>query len=132
MSNTAIPKGTSNQDIEARRRIIEAHLNKIKGNSFKCPCLGGVPVLLIGRGISEISAHASKSYKSTLAAIRLPELIENSYFYKMYLPKENAQKKKFKFIFLYELHCKIENGYAKVMVGVREEAKFLQYCVTVK
>lgn len=86
--------------------------------------------MLIGRGIAEISAHASKRYKSTIEAIRYPELLEKAYFYKMHLPKENSQRKKFKFIFLYELHCKTENGYAKLMVGVREEAKFLQYCVT--
>ena len=50
---------------------------------------------------------------------------------KMHLPKTGTQTKRFKFIFTYELHVNIENlGLVKLTVGVRENAHFLQYCVT--
>ena len=126
----AIPTGASKADINARRRIIEAELSRLKGRSFRCPCLGGVPVGIIGDSIGEIAAHASKSLRSTTAALRLPDMISNAYFFKMHLPKNNKQRKKFKFIFIYELHSHLETGYAKLMVGVRSEGRFLQYCIT--
>lgn len=126
-----IPKGTSKSDIETRRRIIEAHLGKIKGKSFRCPCLGGVPVFITSRGINETSAHASKTLKSTMAALQLPALIHNAKFYRMHLPKENGQKYKMKFEFIYELHSKTENtGICKLLIGVRISAQFLHYSIT--
>lgn len=127
-----IPRGASKENIEARRKIIEKELSKLKGKSFKCPCLGGVPVKVIGDSVSEIATHAAKSQRSTIAALNLPNMIRDSRFFKMHLPKDNRQRKRFKFIFLYELHCPIENGYAKLTIGVRSEGRFLQYCITVQ
>ena len=127
-----IPKGASKSDIETRRRLIEAELSQLKGKSFKCPCLGGVPVFLTAKGINEISGHSAKSYKSTSAALRLPELIRNAGFWKMHLPKDNGQKHRFKFVFIYELHAKTDDlGTVKLMIGVRINALFLHYSVTV-
>ena len=126
-----IPKGNSKGDIEKRRGIIESGLAKYKGKSFKCPCLGGVPVIVSGKSIDEISAHASKHHDSTAAALRLPSLIKSARYHRMYIPKENGQRKKFGFIFLYELHCDTTRfGTVKLTVGVREDTHFLQYCVT--
>lgn len=126
-----IPKGTSKADIETRRRIIESHLNKIKGKSFKCPCLGGVPVFVTARGISETAAHAAKSRKSTMAALELPEIIKNARFHKMHIPKDNGQRTRMKFEFIYELHSKTDYGNCKLIVGVRISSQFLHYSVTV-
>lgn len=128
---TEIPKGDSKSDIEKRRDIIRTGLAKYKGKSFKCPCLGGVPVIVSGKSIDEISAHASKRYESTAASLRLPTLIRNAAFHRMYIPKDNGQRKRFGFIFLYELHCNTKRfGIVKLTVGVREDTHFLQYCVT--
>lgn len=49
----------------------------------------------------------------------------------MHLPKNNKQKTVFKFIFLYELHSETAYGTSKIMIGVRNNAKFLQYCITI-
>ena len=126
-----IPKGRSDQDIAVRRNIIKEALVKMKGQTVQCHCLGGVPVVIIGDSINEIANHASKGYKSTLAALLLPEMIENAVYYRMHLPKNNQQRKKFRFIFIYELHCKtMKYGTVKIMVGVRENARFLQYSLT--
>lgn len=128
-----IPKGTSKQDIESRRRIIKTHLNKIKGKSFKCPCLGGVPVRIESKSIDEIAEKAGLSYSSTKTAMQLRQLIREARFVKMTLPQDNSsQKKKFQLIFMYELQATTKDGRkAKLTIGVREfPLKFLQYCVT--
>lgn len=128
-----IPKGTSKADIETRRRIIEAHLGKIKGKSFRCPCLGGVHVRVEAKSIDEIAEKAGLSYSSTKAALQLRNLIREARFVRMTLPKDNAsQKKKFQLIFMYELQATTTDGrIAKLTIGVREfPLKFLQYCVT--
>ena len=131
MRTSNIPKGRSAQDIAARRDIIKEALSETKGKTFPCPCLGGVPVDIIGDSINEIANHASKGYKSTMAALKLPEMIANAGYYRMHLPKRNQQRKKFRFIFVYELHCPTkEYGLVKVMIGVRENARFLQYSLT--
>lgn len=126
-----IPRGRSEQDIATRRNIIKESLSELKGTTISCPCLGCVPVSIVGDSINEIANHASKGYKSTLAALLLPEMIENAFYYRMLLPKNNQQRKKFRFIFVYELHCQtMEYGTVKVMIGVRENARFLQYSLT--
>jgi len=134
MSNTAIPKGTSKQDIEARRWIIKAQLSKLKGKTVKCPCLGNVPVCIESKSIDEIADKAGLSHLSTKAALQLRHLIKEARFVRMTLPKDNAtQKKKFQLIFMYELQSVTKDGTsAKLTIGVREfPLKFLQYCVTV-
>lgn len=126
-----IPKGTSKKDRDARRKIIEDSLSKIKGKHFNCPCLGGVPVYITGNSISEIADKACLRYKSTLGAIYLPEMIKNARFFKMHLPKDNRQQTKMNFIFVYELHTKTEDfGVFKLIVGVRINAMFLHYSIT--
>lgn len=126
-----IPAGKTKTAIEARREFLKKELSKFQGKKFRCPCLGGVPVKIIGDSVVEIAEHASKSLASTKAALQLPKLINEARFFKMYLPKNNrSQKKIFKFIFIYELHCPKEKGFTKIMVGVRETGNFLQYCIT--
>jgi len=127
----AIPTGKTKNAVDVRREFLKKELSKLKDKKYRCPCLGGVPVKIIGDSIDEIAAHAAKSFASTKAALQLPKLINEARFFKMYLPKDNySQKKKFKFIFIYELHCPKEKGFTKIMVGVRESGKFLQYCIT--
>lgn len=86
---------------------------------------------IIGNSIVEIAHHASKSKASTIAALNLRKILTKASFYKMRLPKNNKQTKTFHFIFMYELHGNTSYGTSKIMIGVRENAKFLQYCITV-
>lgn len=70
---------------------------------------------------------------STAMALQLPYLIRNARFHRMTLPKENTmQKKKFQFIFMYELRAETRDGKeAKLTIGIKEiPLMFLQYCVT--
>ena len=72
MSNTAIPKGTSKQDIEARRRIIKAQLSKLKGKTVKCPCLGNVPVCIESKSILQSVTKDGTSAKLTIGVREFP------------------------------------------------------------
>ena len=129
----AIPEGNTKEAREARRQIIRQSLNRWKGKTVKCPCLGNVPVLIEQKSIDEISEHAGISLDSTEMALQLPHLIKNARFYRMTLPKNNSlQKKKFQFIFMYELRAESRDGkQAKLTVGIKEiPLMFLQYCVT--
>lgn len=128
-----IPTGNTKEAREARRLLIGQRLKKWKGKTVKCPCLGNVPVLIEQKSIDEIEEHAVISAESTAMALQLPYLIRHAKFHRMTLPKDNAmQKKKFQFIFMYELRSETKDGkQAKLTVGIKEiPLLFLQYCVT--
>ena len=73
MNTLEIPKGNSKEDRALRRSIIKKYMEPLVGSTMNCPCLGNVPVELTRRGLSETIHHASKSYKSTVAALMLKE-----------------------------------------------------------
>ena len=130
-----IPTGTTEEALEKRKEILRAGLSKLKDKDVKCPCLGNVPVRIEQRSIDEIVDKAGLSPESTKLALHLRQLIHKARFVRMTLPKDNkTQKKKFQFIFMYELQAETKDGKkAKILVGVREiPLKFLQYCITAK
>ena len=128
-----IPTENTKEAREIRRQMIRQRLKKWRGKTVKCPCLGNVPVLIEQKSIDEIDEHACMNAESTEMAMQLPKLIRKARFYRMTLPKDNSmQKKKFQFIFMYELRADTKDGkQAKITIGIKEvPLMFLQYCVT--
>ena len=128
-----IPTENTKEAREIRRQMIRQSLKKWRGKTVKCPCLGNVPVLIEQKSIDEIDEHACMNAESTAMAMQLPKLIRKARFYRMTLPKDNSmQKKKFQFIFMYELRANTKDGkQAKITIGIKEgPLMFLQYCVT--
>lgn len=120
--------------IDLRRDFIKKNLQKFKGTSIKCKSLNGMPIYITARTINEIATHASKSEKSTLAALSIKKIIESSRFVKMYFPKENrTQIEVFQFVFIFEMKANIKNiGEVKFTMGARNNGKFIAYCITSK
>lgn len=128
--NIVIPRGNSKQDRSIRRSIIRKQLEPLVGSTMNCPCLGNVPVELTPRGLNGTMHHASKSYKSTLAALRIKEHLSRATLYKYHVPKDNRQKGKMGFTFTIELHDKCEGRTVKIMVGVTIKPQYFHYCIT--
>lgn len=128
--NIVIPKGNSKQDRAARRSIIKKQLESLVGSTMNCPCLGNVPVELTPRGLNETIHHASKSYNSTMAALRLREHLSHATLYKYRVPKDNRQRRKMGFTFTIELHDKCDGKIVKIMVGVTIKPQYFHYCIT--
>lgn len=116
--------------IDDRRKLIEKKLLALAGKELDCPCLC-VRVKVVRLSIKEIAFHASKSLASTAVALDLPYWLKIARFFKCTFPKKNRQQELFRFAFMYELHADTPHGVAKIMVGVRNNGRFLQYCITV-
>ena len=125
-----IPKGNSKEDKEKRRLIIMQNLAKFKKQTVVCPCLGGVPVSLNSEALYEIAYHASKSVKSTELALDYENLIKTAKFVRGDIPKDEKQRKRMQFEFVFELSAKSKGIKAKLIIGVKANKSFLQYSIT--
>ena len=125
-----IPEENTKEAIDIRRKIISTQLSKLIDKSIYCPCLG-VKVIVVRKSITEIATWASRRFESTVAAIDLENQLRIARFYAKTDPKP-GQKKRFKFISMYELHGTLNAKTTKIMVGVRNCGTYLQYCITVK
>ena len=123
-----IPIGNSKEDRQKRKELISQNTGKLKGQKVFCPALN-VDVLISGTGINEMIEHSSKSYYSTLAALDLKSQIKIAKFYRYHIPKDNKQIRR-DFVFMIELHGKLENKVTKIMIGVKLTAKYKHYCIT--
>ncbi|MBR3986370.1 MAG: hypothetical protein IKK04_04385 [Bacteroidales bacterium] len=128
MKTTNIPQGNSPTVINARRAIIEMELSKLKGKDLKCPCLG-VTVRIIGNSISEIQKWSALSYQSTLAALDIKHQLKIAVFKAKSEPTPQ-QKKRFKFVVMYELKGFCNGKNTKIMVGAKQTGNHIQYCIT--
>lgn len=116
--------------IDGRREYLERELKKFKGRNVFCNALQ-TNVLITGFSIDEISSHASKTRKSTIAALNIIESIEQCEFVKCALP--HSKREKDKFVIMYLFRVNIENlGVAKVTIGATFVNGFIQYCITQK
>lgn len=113
-----------------RKQILLRSLKKYSGKDFRCPALGKVRI--VADSVRETAHHASKSAKSTLAALNLKSVIEGAlYVYATRKPKANKQTKKNKFEELYELHVNVYGvGAVKLMVGRNTQKLSVHYCCT--
>ena len=120
------------ESVAGRRVFLKKHLNNLDGKTIYCPSLG-VNVSIILKSIVETSENAAITKESTIAALNVVELIENSIYDGMDIPVSRTQTSKFHFIFVYRLKAMLENyGIAKTLIGVRlnPSMMFLQYSVT--
>lgn len=118
--------------VAGRRDFLKKHLNNLDGKTIYCPSLG-VHVSIILKSIVETSENAAITKGSTIAALNVVALIENSIYDGMDIPVSRPQTLKFHFIFVYRLKAMLENyGIAKTLIGVRlnPSMMFLQYSVT--
>lgn len=118
--------------VAGRRDFLKKHLNNLDGKTIYCPSLG-VHVSIILKSIVETSENAAITKESTIAALNVVALIENSIYDGMDIPVSRTQTSKFHFIFVYRLKAMLENyGIAKTLIGVRlnPSMMFLQYSVT--
>lgn len=118
--------------VAGRRDFLKKHLNNLDGKTIYCPSLG-VHVSIILKSIVETSENAAITKESTIAALNVVALIENSIYDGMDILVSRTQTSKFHFIFVYRLKAMLENyGIAKTLIGVRlnPSMMFLQYSVT--
>lgn len=123
-----IPTENSKEDRQKRKELIRQNIGKLKGLEVFCPALN-VDVLISGTGINEMVEHSSKSYLSTMAALDLKNQIRTAKFYRYHIPKDNKQIRR-GFVFMIELHGRIENKVTKIIIGVKLTAKYKHYCIT--
>lgn len=120
------------ESVAGRRDFLKKYLKTLDGAIIYCPSLG-VNVSIILKSIVETSENAAITKESTIAALNVVELIENSIYDGMDIPVSRTQTSKFHFIFVYRLKAMLENyGVAKTLIGVRlnPSMMFLQYSVT--
>lgn len=123
--------GTEDTARSKRYARIVSGIGHLAGTSVKCPALGGVPVIITKHSIEEIAFHASKSAKSTAAALDVVNQIKTCCNPKANLPKKNRQQTIFRFIILYTLYGTLKGNKTKITIGARRNGKHLQYCITV-
>lgn len=123
-----VPKEKGNKEArEERRRMI---MEMIKdADKFFCPALNSY-VYVRRKGKNETYHHASKSKKSTLAAMNLKNLYSEARYICQTTPKNNINQKNFERLHI--LLVAVENvGYAKITVGEFYkgiEEKYSHYC----
>ena len=135
IKNTADPYSVpkSKERKSERQKLIERYIAKLDKTIF-CPALDA-DVMITRKGTSETRSNASYSYKSTLSALNLREIIENATYIKQ-VPVKRTSKNQKCFRHMHILICPIQNvGYAKLIVGefYDEEkipTKYAHYCVT--
>lgn len=126
-------KKDGSEDVEraARYERIVHGLAHLKGTTVPCPALGGVDVIISNAGIEEVAYHASKSIKSTSAALDIVNQIRKAGNPKVSYPKTNQQTNKFRFIAMFVLSGRHDGNTTKITIGAKSNGKYLQYCLTV-
>ena len=128
-----VPTGNTKEDIKERKNIIIRFYQewKSKNPSQKRYNLNLQDYINI-RNISmvETSAHASKSYLSTLAVLQLDAVLTNAKKIKIENAKANKNQKPFNKVIMME--CLLPAiGTVRLVVGIkRSSQEKVQYCIT--
>lgn len=125
-----IPRGSSREDIKARKQIIKDFYaawiaqhpeKKVWNKSLKAY------VYVKFQSINETVGHASGTYESTVAIMRLTEILENAKV-EFSKPKKQGDKNKKMFSKILIL----THGSIKLTVGKQKNTgEYIQYCITV-
>lgn len=127
-----IPTGNSREEVYIRRAIIVETLSPLIGTSVPCSAFDGKDVEILYNSVDETATRASRSYESTLAALRLAESLRKSSLVRTDIPKDK-QKKKMYFMKIYELKATLDNlGEVKIIVGERKNKRIIHYCISKK
>lgn len=125
-----IPVGKTREDIKTRERIIKEFYAKwIAENPTKkvMNCELGQYIRVKFLSINETYEKAARSYDSTLAVLRLTEILEKACLVKEISPKRNTSNQK---QFERMLVMRYEN--IRLTVGLQRSCQELvQYCITV-
>ncbi len=124
-----IPKGTSREDIKARKKIIKDFYakwiaehpdKKVWNNSLKA----FIHIKFLS--INETVGHASISYESTKAVLSLDSVLRNSVLRKtkQVKPNDKNQRSFSQMLFLYY------NGIRLIVGKQKMTNEFVQYCIT--
>lgn len=116
---------------ERRKYIVESMRTEYLGNQYFCPALG-CDIYVTPNSIKETSAHASKSFESTIASLNLPKVIELAQSVSVSEPHSNTQKRTFKAKEVYVLKSFLGHLTAKLVVVKTSKGAKLEYCVTAK
>ena len=125
-----IPQGRTKEDIKAREKIIkdfyaewiaEHPTKQIHNLSL------GKPILVKFLSINETYEKASRSYESTLAVLRLTEVLQNAVLMGEQPAKRNTRNQK-----QFEKLLVMQYEDIKLTVGLqRSNQDLVQYCITV-
>ena len=126
-----IPRGTSREDIKARRQIIKDFYaawcaehpdKKVWNKSLEAY------IHVKFQSINETAGQASISYESTSAVMQLTDILQNAVFAKSKPAKTNDKNQKAfdKMVFLYHHGIRLLAGHQK------STDEYVQYCITAK
>lgn len=129
-----IPTGDTHEDAAARRKVIlDFNANWKKDNPtqrrYNLSLKDYINIRYIS--INETTAHAAKSYYSTLAVLQLDSILTYAKRKKMLPTKKNtANQKQFEHMIIME-HVLPGIGHVKMTVGIkRTTLEKVQYCIT--
>ena len=126
-----IPKGTSPEDLKARKKIIADYYanwcaehpdKKVWNKSLNAY------IHVKYQSLNETKGQASTSYESTKAVLRLTEILEKATIAKIKPTKKDDQNQKAydKMIFMYH------NGIRLLVGHQTSKDEYVQYCITAK
>lgn len=125
-----IPTGRAKEDIKIRERIIkDFYAQWIAGHSEKriFNVTLGKYICVKFLSINETYEKASRSYESTLAVLRLTEILQNAKLISELPAKRNTKNQK-----QFEKLLMMQHENIKLTVGVqRSNQDLVQYCITV-
>lgn len=130
-----IPTGNERGDIKAREKIITLYYvnwrrNHPEGRAFNEDLHDFIYVEYIS--LDETRRHAAKRYLSTLAVLRLDEVLKTAKMIGKPLPVKNGSKNQKVFSKMIRMGCHLnEIGDVKLMIGVKKKTEEkIQYCLT--
>ena len=128
-----IPMGQSMEEIRKREAIIDDFLRKWSAANTERKVFNNVmQEYIYVRAISfaEAKEHSAKSYKSTRALMLLDEVLKNASPIKR-VPKKSEYKNQKEFVYMLVMIYKHPDiGTIKLTVGVRQNARKIQYGLT--
>lgn len=129
-----IPMGRSKEEIKIRQQLIYKFYEEWKAtNPGKAVYNNNleVDILIRNESVVEAAAHASKRYKSTLAVLKLDEVLTNAVAIATDTPKPgNKNQEKLQSMILMSHKCP-DIGTIKLTVGVRRRSlDKIQYGIT--
>ena len=79
MNELQIPHGNCRDEVYIRRNIIIEHLSPLIGTKIPCSAFKNKSVEILYNSVDETATRASRSFESTLAALRIVEALKNSF-----------------------------------------------------
>ena len=133
MESKEIPQGNTSDDITKRRHIIASFFHEWKEqNPNHCRFNNSLTENIYVRfvSITETCAHASRTYRSTLAVMHLDEILTNAKKVSTVPTKNNGNQKGFEKMVVMHYHLS-EIGAIKMTVGVKRRIhEKVLYCIT--